>query len=270
MRTVAELVAHARDAQQPSGQAPWPDLMDVPRWLWTHATPEFWRDQYPAEPDLSTYLINPGVWGVTDQMYASRTDSDAALLSGWTMGDGGRFELRTVPRASEGYLLWQAMMQPLQMARDIIDRTPARLDALQAPDDELPRLAKWARLDPLVASGMPLGLLRRYVRFARAIERVRGTERMEEPLSQVLGAPVEITWDTDEPFKRVVAVYGQTGPHTKQLIRRNLPPHIGVELLTIIGFSGYTGGLYTAKVPSGLPHDSLGYTASQRVTAELI
>ena len=125
-------------------------------------------------------------------------------------------------------------------------RSAARLDPEQALDSEIGRLGDWTNVDRIAAGGMPLPLLRRYTRFSRALERVRGTDASGPMLGRILGAEVLVSWSS-VPNVKVVSFFGQISVVARRFLRRHIPPHLVLELHAFTGVASYTGLAYTAK-----------------------
>lgn len=274
MSTLQDLLALARDSVMPENSPPWPGKLDTPAWLWNSGVPNFWIDQYDSTPDYADYVINPGVWGLTGLSYtapAGGFNAPGTLAPGYTMGEGGRYDLRFEVKASFGYRLFSAMMEPLSWSRLLADRVAARMDPTQALEAELPRLGDWTNVDPVCAEGMPLSLLRRYVRYNRTLERLRGTDDSSAVLGTILGGAVTIGW-SPTPLVKVVAFYGHISNVARRLLRRHVPPHLGLELHTFTGLAGYTGLAYTAKSTNAdhsVPASSIqSSTSSQQESVE--
>ena len=269
---IPELAEWLGRTRPPGGDTPWPEIPDVPLWMWEHAAPEFWRELYDRGLDYSEYISFPPVTGMTGWSYTSAPEV-TANTPGWTMGQGEHFDLRVEVQGSFGYRLWQAMMRPLAHARVILDRTPARLDPLQAPEVELPRLLEWTGADPALLQNTPVPILRRYALLARAIERVRGTEASMPLLGEVLGLGITMHW-ASEPHLRTVSVRGEVDEVARRFLRRYLPAHLGARVYSGSGLVAYTGRDYTARsvredrtVP---PESILAITSTQSERVELL
>lgn len=260
---ISDLNVFALQARAPQG-APWPQSLDAALWLWRSA-PNLWRDQYDTGNDYSALMSNPAVWGLTGASHTSPPGAPTTATPGWTMGEGGRYDLRFEVQASFGYRLWKATLTPLDWARTILDRTAARFDPLQAPETELPRLADWADADWAALAGLSPAQQRRVIACSRALESQRGTDLSGPVLSRMLGSPVALSWGG--PHLRIVATYAQITPGVRRFLRRCLPPHVNGQLRAFSGVADYTGGAYTAAYsgPGGVPE-----AAIHSVTASLI
>jgi hypothetical protein len=267
--SLLELLAQVRVSSQPGGNPPWPGTLDAPRWLWNSGVPNYWQDTYDSTPDYASYIINPGVWGLTGLSYTVPTtqfNAPTTKTAGYTMGEGGRYDLRFEIKASFGYRLWEGMMEPLAWARILSDRVAARLDPEQAIESELPRLGVWTNVDPVSAESMPVSLLRRYIHYNRTLERLRGTDASAEVLGTILGGVVSISWSAT-PLVKIVAFYGAISNVARRLLRRHIPPHLGMELHAFTGLAAYTGLAYTAT--STNPDHSVPAAAIQSSTSSL-
>lgn len=273
---IQELYDWALQTRPPSLDAPWPEELNVSRWLWQNSVPEFWQEEYPEVPDYADYVAFPGVVGFTGRSYTSTlpVDPDAPWKTpGWTMGTGGRFDVRIENEATFGHRLWRSLMNPMKHGRLLLERSAARLDPDQCQVEELPRLFDWVAGDERLSHDVPPAIMRRYVRLARRIEKVRGTEAMLPLLAEILGIEIQMSW-SDKPNYRKIRVWGKTDQFVKLFIRRHLPPHLGIELEGVVSHASYTNWAMTAKasyVPGTTPDEKTStLTSSEYVISALI
>lgn len=216
---LSSLLERLRNSAPPPG-APWPEIPDVPEFLWQHGTPAFWVKEYENIPTAAPSSYNTG-GAFTGLSYTNLA---------WTMLGLMQQVLPTVK--ADGRKLWDALMVGLEWGRLLLDRVTVRLEPTMAPIDDFARIARWVGADPALLVLLPWPYRRRYVAAAKRLQRVRGTPAAAPIYQEILGASGgSITWSAN-PHQRDVMLDGSFDvTAAKQLVRRTMPPYLLIRMV---------------------------------------
>ena len=236
MNFLAALETAGNSVKPGYGSPVWPEVPQVGDWLWKHAVPRFWEDVYGTSP-RPEYDLAPDTWSFT----APNVEDGLAThmtTPGFHMMNRG---YERVERESLEKTMFRFFCTGVQWARLVVDRSVARLDPIQTNEDDLGILAHWADADPKVLEKMDPAMRRRYILKSRHIQRVRGLDALEGPLSYVTGASFQLSFDPKRPFLRVAHINGRLTPGARILLRRSIPPHLAILIRSEGGMTSRMG-----------------------------